>query len=58
LGVPDAQASELIGQPSTSGRPPQFALTTEQAERLELLRQMDQIDTALDVLLAEKRHGR
>ena len=41
-GVPDAQALELIGQPpSPSGRRPRFALTTEQAERLELLRDID-----------------
>jgi hypothetical protein len=41
-GVPDDQALELIGQPpSPSGKRPRFALTTEQADRLELLRDID-----------------
>ena len=40
--VPDDQALELIGQPpSPSGKRPRFALTTEQADRLELLRDID-----------------
>ena len=40
--IPDAQALEMIGQPpSPSGKRPRFALTTEQADRLELLRDID-----------------
>ena len=40
--IHDAQALELIGQrPSPSGKHPRFALTAEQAERLDLLRDID-----------------
>ena len=40
--VPDDQALKLIGQPpSPSGKRPRFALTAEQADRLELLRDID-----------------
>jgi hypothetical protein len=41
-GVPDDQAMQLIDQaPSASGKRPEFALTTDQAERLEMLREID-----------------
>jgi uncharacterized protein (DUF2384 family) len=41
-GIPDVQALQLIGQPSSaSGKRPRFALNPDQAERLELLREVD-----------------
>jgi hypothetical protein len=40
--VPDDQALQLIGQPPrASGKRPRFALNPDQAERLELLREVD-----------------
>jgi uncharacterized protein (DUF2384 family) len=41
-GVSDAEALQLIGQPpSASGKRPRFALNPDQAERLEMLREVD-----------------
>jgi hypothetical protein len=41
-GIPDDQALRLIDRPpSASGKRPQFALSTDQAERLDLLREID-----------------
>jgi uncharacterized protein (DUF2384 family) len=41
-GVPDVQALQLVGQPpSASGKRPRFALNPDQAERLEMLREVD-----------------
>jgi uncharacterized protein (DUF2384 family) len=40
--VPTTRALQLIGQPaSASGKRPRFALNLDQAERLELLRDVD-----------------
>jgi uncharacterized protein (DUF2384 family) len=42
-GVPDDQALQLIDQPpSKSGKRPRFSLSADQAERLQLLREIDQ----------------
>jgi uncharacterized protein (DUF2384 family) len=41
-GIPDYQALQLIGQPpSASSKRPRFALTPDQTERLEMLREVD-----------------
>src|SRR5437879_2896681 len=46
--VPDTEALTLIDQPpGASGKRPRFALTTDQTERLALLREIDRHASAL-----------